>query len=264
MKKTLSLLFVLAALLSSCGRAAAPAAMGTAAAPTAAAVTAEAGTAPRLSLPELQAPMISAIPTETARRTTAASAVAVPPAHTTARTTGTTAAASFPVRSAASAATAAATGTAARYAYTNHNTTTARPGTARSTAAPPAAATTRTARASTEAATTKRTQAGSVSFAVDGSAAAPYGYDVSLPARAMTLGSGESVLDLLLRSGVEVESGRSFLGVYVSGIGGLREKACGGTSGWVYEVNGTRPGASCDKYKPKDGDAVVWRYSLTP
>lgn len=111
--------------------------------------------------------------------------------------------------------------------------------------------------------TTAPTQA-SVSFAVDGSAAASYGYNVSLPAQNMVLKSGESVFDLLSRSGVEVESGKSFLGVYVSAIGGLREKACGGTSGWVYEVNGARPSASCDQYVPKQGDIIVWRYSLTP
>lgn len=113
-------------------------------------------------------------------------------------------------------------------------------------------------------ATTTKPAEKTVSFEIDGSAAVSYGYDVFLPARTMTLNNGDSVFDLLGRSGVAITSDKSFLGVYVSSIGGLREKACGGSSGWVYEVNGTRPGTSCDKYPPKDGDVIVWRYSLTP
>ena len=79
----------------------------------------------------------------------------------------------------------------------------------------------------------------------------------------MALNSGDSVFDLLSRSGVTVESSKSFLGVYVSAIGGLREKACGSASGWVYEVNGAQPSASSDKYLPKNGDVIVWRYTLS-
>ena len=92
----------------------------------------------------------------------------------------------------------------------------------------------------------------------------PYGYNVSLPAQSMTLRSGESVFGLLNRCGVSVQSSGSGGMAYVSGIDGLREKACGGMSGWVYEVNGARAPVSCGKYLPKDGDAIVWRYSLTP
>jgi len=90
-----------------------------------------------------------------------------------------------------------------------------------------------------------------------------YSSGVLLPERTMTLQSGESVLSLLQKSGAAVQSGSSFLGVYVSSIGGLREKACGGTSGWVYEVNGVRPSTSCDKYLLKNGDVVVWKYTLS-
>jgi hypothetical protein len=165
-----------------------------------------------------------------------------------------------------------------RYSYSQAGKTgaqpgsTATPGNSGQTSPPPgtgAAPSTRTAATTT---TAKPTAAG-VSFAIDCAAAVDYGNAYArqyypngtvLPAQRMELKSGESVLDLLSRSGVAVESGKSFLGVYVSAIGGLREKACGGGSGWVYEVNGTRPSASSDKYIPKSGDAVVWKYTLSP
>ena len=99
---------------------------------------------------------------------------------------------------------------------------------------------------------------------IDGSAAVSYGYDVSLPARSMALNSGDSVFDLLNRSGIAVQSRGSGMTAYVIAIGGLAEKDCGGGSGWVYEVNGARPSTGCGRYQPKHGDVIVWRYVLTP
>ncbi len=50
-------------------------------------------------------------------------------------------------------------------------------------------------------------------------------------------------------------------GVYVEGINHIFEKACKGTSGWVYLVNGKMAGTTCSNYILKPGDYVEWRYT---
>lgn len=50
--------------------------------------------------------------------------------------------------------------------------------------------------------------------------------------------------------------------VYIQGINHLYEKNAGPLSGWMYSVNGKNPGIGCDGYKVKDGDQIVWQYSL--
>ena len=47
---------------------------------------------------------------------------------------------------------------------------------------------------------------------------------------------------------------------YITEIGGLAEKDCGGASGWMYRVNGTNPRKAASKYVLKDGDTVEWYY----
>ena len=51
---------------------------------------------------------------------------------------------------------------------------------------------------------------------------------------------------------------------YVSGINGLKEKANGSLSGWVYTVNGDRPSRSAGSYHLEDGDEVVWTFVEGP
>jgi len=85
---------------------------------------------------------------------------------------------------------------------------------------------------------------------------------VSLPARTMELRGGDTVFDLLCRSGLAVEARGGGMTAYVVAIGGLAEKDCGSGSGWVFEVNGARPGLSCGRYQPKPGDEILWRYVL--
>ena len=51
--------------------------------------------------------------------------------------------------------------------------------------------------------------------------------------------------------------------VYVEGIGNLNEFDCGGTSGWMFSVNGEVPSVSAGEYVLKDGDIVRWYYSLS-
>ena len=123
--------------------------------------------------------------------------------------------------------------------------------------------TTSTTTTATTTTTTTAQPAATVRFEIDGSAAVGYGYNVFLPARDMALISGDSVLDLLNRSGAAVEASGSGAYVYVRGINGLREKDCGGSSGWIYEVNGDKPPISCGRYQPKNGDVIVWKYTLS-
>lgn len=47
---------------------------------------------------------------------------------------------------------------------------------------------------------------------------------------------------------------------YIQGIGGLKEKQCGGGSGWMYRVNGVAPHKAAVGYYLKDGDVVEWYY----
>ena len=49
-------------------------------------------------------------------------------------------------------------------------------------------------------------------------------------------------------------------GSYVAAIGGLAEKEHGGTSGWMYSVNGSTPMTACTNYVLSNGDVVVWYY----
>lgn len=65
-----------------------------------------------------------------------------------------------------------------------------------------------------------------------------------------------SVYDSLCNSGVGIEGS----GYYVSAINGLREKAYGTYSGWMYSVNGTTPMISCGSYYLSSGDNVYWYY----
>ena len=51
---------------------------------------------------------------------------------------------------------------------------------------------------------------------------------------------------------------------YIVSIGGLSEKDCGGSSGWLYTVNGVKPMMSASKYVLKDGDTVEWYYVTSP
>jgi hypothetical protein len=57
--------------------------------------------------------------------------------------------------------------------------------------------------------------------------------------------------------GIEVDESHG----YVRGIGGLYEKDCSGSSGWLYNVNGEYPNVSCDKYKLNENDTMTFIYT---
>lgn len=75
-----------------------------------------------------------------------------------------------------------------------------------------------------------------------------------------TFNGGVTVYDALCALGLSVNAHGSSYGTYVSAIGGLAEKQYGGTSGWMYSVNGTTPMTACSNYVLSNGDNVVWYY----
>lgn len=75
-----------------------------------------------------------------------------------------------------------------------------------------------------------------------------------------TFNEGATVYDALCALGLSVNAHGSSYGTYVSAIGGLTEKQHGGTSGWMYSVNGTTPMTACSNYVLSNGDNVVWYY----
>ena len=94
-----------------------------------------------------------------------------------------------------------------------------------------------------------------VSVVVDGSAAGG-----GVTSASLTLPAGSTAYDALRESGVSVNARSTSMGVYVAGIDGLEEKEHGGSSGWVYSVNGSEPNVSCGSYTLSSGDSVYWQY----
>lgn len=77
-----------------------------------------------------------------------------------------------------------------------------------------------------------------------------------------TFNEGATVYDALCALGLSVNAHGSSYGTYVAAIGGLAEKQYGGTSGWMYSVNGTTPMTACSNYVLSNGDNVVWYYVI--
>lgn len=75
-----------------------------------------------------------------------------------------------------------------------------------------------------------------------------------------TFNRGATVYDALCALGLSVNAHGSAYGTYVAAIGGLAEKEHGGTSGWMYSVNGVTPNVACSAYTLSDGDNIVWYY----
>lgn len=102
------------------------------------------------------------------------------------------------------------------------------------------------------------------------------GKDVYVPASGCILSStqvtfeqGETVFDVLKRAcnknGIALEYSWSpmYNSYYIEGINNLYEFDCGSASGWKYKVNGWFPNYGCSSYTLKDGDTIVWSYTVT-
>ena len=78
----------------------------------------------------------------------------------------------------------------------------------------------------------------------------------------ITVQEGSTAMDAIksacLQSNVKIDEKRG----YISGIGGLSEKACGGSSGWMYSVNSVFPNVSSDKYTLSSGDRIELHYTV--
>ena len=83
----------------------------------------------------------------------------------------------------------------------------------------------------------------------------------------LELTEGESVFELLRRaardSGLHLEYSETpaYGTVYIEGIGNLYEMDCGGSSGWMYAVNGWFPNYGCSQYFPEAGDVIAFQYT---
>ena len=75
-----------------------------------------------------------------------------------------------------------------------------------------------------------------------------------------TFNEGATPYDALCALGLSINAHGSSYGTYVAAIGGLAEKEHGGTSGWMYSVNGVTPMTACSNYVLSNGDTVVWYY----
>lgn len=82
-----------------------------------------------------------------------------------------------------------------------------------------------------------------------------------VPEFRLTLDKGATVYDALKTGDLVVGAKSGAFGTYVYAIQSLAEKACGGQSGWLFEVNGTIPNTSCSSYVLQDGDVVRWVYT---
>jgi len=72
--------------------------------------------------------------------------------------------------------------------------------------------------------------------------------------------NGDSVYDILKKSGANVSARSSGYGVYIEGINGRYEFDEGPTSGWVYYVNDAKANESCNKYIVNVGASITWDY----
>lgn len=65
-------------------------------------------------------------------------------------------------------------------------------------------------------------------------------------------------------NGIEYRATSSWSGQYIRQIGGLRELACGSTSGWVYYLNGSFPSQGVSSQPIQDGDVIQIAYTVIP
>lgn len=64
---------------------------------------------------------------------------------------------------------------------------------------------------------------------------------------------------LMMKNNIQYEASSS--PVYIRGIDNLYELDCGGSSGWLYKVNGSIPDVSCADYIIKSGDEIEFFYT---
>lgn len=73
---------------------------------------------------------------------------------------------------------------------------------------------------------------------------------------------GMNPYDALVKMGAQVNARDTQFGLYIASINGLAEKEHGGSSGWLYYVNGVKPNYGVSYCTLKSGDVVEWRYTV--
>ena len=74
----------------------------------------------------------------------------------------------------------------------------------------------------------------------------------------------ENRAQITKQKGIKLDAAGSVAGsMYIRGIGELYEFDHGDLSGWIYTVNGERIMTDCDSYVLKDGDSILWEYTLS-
>lgn len=71
---------------------------------------------------------------------------------------------------------------------------------------------------------------------------------------------GDTVYDILLKTGLQVDARNDYGSKYVEGIENIYEGDYPGQSGWTYKLNGVLLPVSAGKAAVKDGDKIVWEY----
>lgn len=84
--------------------------------------------------------------------------------------------------------------------------------------------------------------------------------DNAFSGKKIELSSGDTVYDVLKKSGVSIGAESSAMGIYVYSINGLKEGDKGPRSGWTYKVNGDMPPKSANAYVLNPGDSVRWEF----
>ena len=91
---------------------------------------------------------------------------------------------------------------------------------------------------------------------------------IILPETEVVFYDGESVFNLLRRVCRQNSIHLEFVDTplyntaYIEGIGNLYEFDAGDLSGWLYSVNDWYPNYGSSRYKLRDGDVVVWEYTV--
>ncbi len=84
----------------------------------------------------------------------------------------------------------------------------------------------------------------------------------------LTLSEGSTAYDALTKAAEDNDILVAHKGsakaktIYIQGINGLYEFYGGDKSGWMYSVNGEFPNVGCSGYELKDGDEIVFAYTL--
>lgn len=97
------------------------------------------------------------------------------------------------------------------------------------------------------------------------------GHEAYVPSNGIMLSSytvkvdeGATVYDAVStaceKNGIKISVKSNPYGKYITGFNNIDEKDCTAQSGWTYQVNGTSPSKSCDKYTISNKDTIVFSY----